>query len=191
VAQSSSGESTVTSTISNGFSGVISLAASGQPIGVTAAFVPTSITGAGTSTLTLTVGSTVTPGPYTITVTGTSGIIVQTTTLTLTVTPAQVGSFTITPSVNAISVSPGRSGSATITTAVTGGFNSAIALTATGQPGGVSLSFSSTSIAAPGSGTSTLTFHVNPLGIRPGTYTITITGKGGNQTESTTISLTI
>jgi len=191
VAQGSAGGSTITSSVVGGFDSAIGLGASGQPSGVTVGFSPTSITGAGSSTLTLTVASNVTPGPYTITVTGTSGSTVHTTTFTLTVTFAVVGSFTITPSVNTLSAPPGKSGSATITTVAAGGFNSAIALSASGQPSFVKVSFNPTSIAAPGSGSSTATFSVAPLGYRPGTYTITITGTGGGETNSTTISFTV
>ena len=49
-------------------------------------------------------------------------------------------------------------GSVTVTTAVSGGFNTAISLSASGLPAGVTASFSPASIAAPGSGSSTLTF---------------------------------
>src|SRR5580658_10248371 len=190
VAQGSAGGSTITSSIVGGFASAIGLGASGQPSGVTVGFVPTSITGAGTSTLTLTVASNVTPGPYTITITGTSGSTIHTTSLTLTVTAAVVGSFTISPSVSTLSALPGRSGSATIITTVSG-FNSAIALSASGQPSYLRVSFNPTSIAAPGSGSSTVTIAVAPLGYRAGTYTVTITGTGGGETKTTSISFTI
>jgi hypothetical protein len=86
VAEGSTGTSTVTEAITNGFSSPVTLSASGLPTGVTAVFNPTSITGAGTSTLTFTASSTATPGTYTVTVTGTpaSGTA-ETTTLALTV----------------------------------------------------------------------------------------------------------
>ena len=190
-AQGSSGGSTITSTIAGGFSSAISLSASGQPSGVTVGFSPTSITGAGTSTLTLTVGSSVTPGPYTITVTGISGSITQTTTFTLTVTATVLGSFTISPSVSSVSLAPGKSGSATITTVASTGFNSAIALSYSGQPSFVRVSLSPTSIAAPGSGSSTVNFTVIGLGSKAGTWTITIKGIGGGETNTTTISFTV
>ena len=102
-----------------------------------------------------------------------------------------VGSFAINPSVGTLSAAPGKSGSATITTVGAGGFNSAIALSASGQPSFVKVSFNPTSIAAPGSGSSTATFSVAPLGYRPGTYTISITGTGGGETNSTTIAFTV
>jgi kumamolisin len=102
----------------------------------------------------------------------------------------QTPAFTISTSPAAVSVVVGSTGSSTITTSVSGGFDSAIALTATGAPTGVTVSLSSASIAAPGSGTSTATLTVAST-TTPGTYTITVTGTGGGITHTATISLTV
>src|SRR5580693_555634 len=98
--------------------------------------------------------------------------------------------FTISASPASVSVVQGNNGSSTITTAVSGGFNSAIALSATGQPTGVTVSFSPTSIAAPGSGTSTMTIVVAST-TAAGTYPITVTGTGGSVTQTATVTLTV
>ena len=98
--------------------------------------------------------------------------------------------FSISASPGSVSVVQGANGSSTITTAVTGGFSSAIALAASGQPSGVTVSFSPTSIAAPGSGTSAMTIAVAST-TAAGTYTITVTGTGAGDTHSTTVSLTV
>jgi kumamolisin len=98
--------------------------------------------------------------------------------------------FTISASPTTVSVAQGKSGTSTITTAVSGGFNSAIALSASGQPTGVTVTFNPTSISAPGSGTSTATFAVAST-TATGTYTITVTGTGGGVTHTTTVSLTV
>src|SRR6185295_15658906 len=58
--------------------------------------------------------------------------------------------FSISASPGSVPVAQGAAGTSTVTTAVPGGFNSAIALSATGQPSGVTVAFSPTSIAAPG-----------------------------------------
>jgi hypothetical protein len=86
VTTGSTGTSTVTEYIGGGFNSPVTLAVSGLPPGVTAAFNPAWIIGAGNSTLTFTAASTTPAGTSTITVTGTpaSGAAV-TTTLTLTV----------------------------------------------------------------------------------------------------------
>ena len=83
----------------------------------------------------------------------------------------------------------GSSGKATIKTGVTGGFSSAIVLSATGEPLGVTVSFSPTSIT--GAGSSTMTITVSSRGSSTGTSTVTITGTGGGKTNKTTLSLTV
>ena len=191
VAQGNSGSSTISSAVTGGFSGSISLSASGQPSGVTVGFSPASINGAGSSTMTLTVASSTVTGTYTITVTGTSGSTTATTTVSLTVTGVNP-SFTISASPNSLSISRSgsRTGTSTITTAVSGGFNSAISLSASGQGSGVTVSFSPSSIAAPGNGSSTMTVTVTRTA-KTGSRTITVTGKGGGVTQTTTVSLTV
>ncbi len=189
VAQGNNGTSTITSTVTDGFDSAISLTATGQPTGVTVTFNPTSITGAGTSTMTMSVASSTAPGTYTITVKGTSGSTVETTTVSLTVTGTSPN-FTISASPTSISISPGNSGHSTITTTISGGFDSAIALTASGQPSRVTVSFSPSSIPAPGSGSSTMTITVNRRA-SAGTYPITVKGTGGGVNHTTTVTLTI
>jgi subtilase family serine protease len=103
---------------------------------------------------------------------------------------SQTPAFTLAASPTAVSVAVGSSGSSTITTAVSGGFDSAVALSASGMPAGVTATFSPTSIAAPGSGTSKLTLAVAST-TTAGTYTITVTGTGGGITHTATVSLTV
>jgi subtilase family serine protease len=98
--------------------------------------------------------------------------------------------FAISVSPSALTIPQGGSGSATVTTTISGGFNAAVALTVTGQPTGVTLSFSTTSIAAPGAGSSTVSIIVASTTVA-GTYPITFTGTGGSKTHSTTLSLTV
>jgi len=192
VAVGSSGTSTITTTVSGGFDSAIALTASGQPTGVTVSFSPASIAapGSGTSTATLAVASGTATGTYTITVTGTGGSITHTATIALTITAAATPAFTLSASPTSVSVAQGSSGGSTITTAVSGGFSTAIALSASGMPSGVTATFNPTSIAAPGSGSSTLTLAVAST-TATGTYAITVTGTGGGITHTATVSLTV
>jgi subtilase family serine protease len=192
VVQGSNGTSTITTAVSGGFNSAIALSATGQPTGVTVSFTPASIAvpGSGTSTMRMTVASTTRTGTYTITVTGNGGGINHTTTVTLTVTSAANANFTISASPRSANIARGNSTTFTITTAISGGFNSAIALSATGQPSGATVSFTPTSIAAPGSGTSTMKVTTTSSTSR-GTRTITITGTGGGKTHTTTVTLTV
>jgi hypothetical protein len=71
------GTSTVTVGAINGFTGTVSLSASGAPTGASATLSPASVAGSGTSTLTLSPGSAA-AGTYPITVNGTSGSLTHT-----------------------------------------------------------------------------------------------------------------
>jgi uncharacterized membrane protein len=106
------------------------------------------------------------------------------------VTAPTTGAFTISVSPSSGYLYQGQSGYAVITTTVSGGFNSAIALSATGQPAGVTVSFSPSSIAAPGSGTSDMNISV-ATNATPGTYPITITGTGGGVTHTTVLTFEV
>jgi len=98
--------------------------------------------------------------------------------------------FTISPSPTSVSVAAGSNGTSTITTAVLNGFDAAITLSATGQPTGVTVTFSPTSIAAPGSGPSTMTMAAAPT-TAAGTYTITVTGTSGSVQQSANVTLVV
>jgi subtilase family serine protease len=189
VAQGSQGTSTISTAISGGFDSTIVLSASGQPTGVTVTFSPTSIAtpGSGSSTMTMVVASNAAAGSYPITVTGTGGSTSHTATVTLTVSaPA----FAMSASPTSVSVAQGAKGTSTITTTISGGFDSAIALSASGQPTGVTVAFSPTSIALPGSGNSTMTMTVGS-NTAAGSYRITVTGTGGGITHTSTVTLTV
>jgi subtilase family serine protease len=102
----------------------------------------------------------------------------------------QTPAFAISASPTSVAIAQGGSGSSTITTTVSGGFNAAVALAASGQPSGVTVSFNPTSIAAPGTGTSAMSIVVASA-VAAGTYPITVTGTGGGITHTATVSLTV
>jgi uncharacterized membrane protein len=182
VTQGSSGSSTITVNPTNGFTGSVSLSASGLPAGVSASFNPASTTG--TSSLTLTATGTATTGTATVTITGTSGSLSHTTTVTLTVNPAP--NFTLSASPASVSVTQGSSASSTITVNPTNGFNGSVSLSASGLPSGVTASFNPASTT----GTSSLTFTASATATT-GTATVTITGASGSLTHTTTVTLTV
>jgi len=102
---------------------------------------------------------------------------------------APTPNFTIAASPTSVTLVQGTAGPSTISTTVSGGFNNAVALSATGAPSGTTVAFSPTSIAAPGSGSSTMTITVGAA-TATGTYTITVTGTGGATSHTTSVSLT-
>jgi kumamolisin len=191
IVQGGSGSSSITSTVSGGFSTAVALSASGEPTGVTVTFAsPGSITGTGSLGMSITVASTVATGTYPIKVTGTAGSTVETTTVNLTVTAPVQANFAISVSPTSGSLDQGQSGYAVVTTTVSGGFSSAISLSSTGIPPGVTGSFSPNPIAAPGSGTSHFTLTVSRTA-KTGTHPITITGTGGGITHTTTLTFEV
>ncbi len=84
IADGSQSTSTITVVPAGGFSGSVTLNATGLPTGVTAGFSPNPTST--TSTLTITVGASVAPGTSTITIGGSSGSLTASTTIQLTVT---------------------------------------------------------------------------------------------------------
>src|SRR5262249_20058196 len=88
--------------------------------------------------------------------------------------------FSVSASPASVSVAQGGSGTSTITVGSVNGFNSAVALSASGLPSGVTASFAPTSVTPPagGSGTSTLTLTASAAATT-GTATVTITGTSG------------
>ncbi|MGA7687298.1 MAG: protease pro-enzyme activation domain-containing protein [Terriglobales bacterium] len=190
ITQGSSGTSTITVTDVDGFSGSVTLAASGLPSGVTASFGTNPTTGS--SVLTLTASATATTGSATVTITGTSGSLSATTTIALTVNAAASPNFTISASPASVTVNQGASGTSTITITSQNSFNSATTLSATGLPSGVTATFSTNPVTPPanGSATSTLTLTAS-ASAATGTATVTITGTSGSTTHSTTIALTV
>src|SRR5271165_2872552 len=105
-------------------------------------------------------------------------------------TSAQQQSFSLSASPASLSVQQGNQGTSTITTTVSGGFNSAISLSASGVPSGATVSFNPNPIPAPGSGSSTMTITVGsntPMG----TYPIAVIGNGGGIQQNTTVTLTV
>jgi len=98
--------------------------------------------------------------------------------------------FTISKAPATVTVPQGSSGIVTVTTGVSGGFSSAVSLSATGLPPGASYGFSPATLAAPGSGSSTLTLTAG-ASTPAGTYPVTVTATGGGKTHPTVVSLVV
>src|SRR5439155_24951141 len=80
------------------------------------------------------------------------------------------------------------SGTSTIGTAVVSGSAQTVALSASGQPAGTTVSFNPASVTA--GGASTMSVGVG-AGVPGGTYAITVTGTGASATRTTTVSLMV
>jgi kumamolisin len=103
--------------------------------------------------------------------------------------PVSAGSFTLAATPKKATIAPGGHGNVKVTATPSGGFDSAIALSASGEPTGVKIAFKPGSIAG-GSGIAAMQVNVTATA-KAGTYTITITGVGGSVTQTATFTLTI
>jgi hypothetical protein len=185
VTQGSTATDTITVTDVGGFTGSVTLAASGLPSGVTAAFGANPATG--TSVLTLTASSTATTGgPVAVTITGTSGSTTASTTISLTVNTKPTSGFSLSPSASTLSVKQGASGTDTIAVTDVGGFTGSVSFTATGLPSGVTASFSPASSTS----SSVLTLTASSTATT-GAFMVTITGTSGSTTASTAVTLSV
>jgi hypothetical protein len=173
----------------SGFSGVVTLTASGLPAGATASFSPATVTGTGSSTLTVTTSSTTPVGTYPLTITGTSGSLTQTTSVTLAVeaTPPPPN-FTLTATPSTETVLAGNPTTYTASIGALSGFSGVVTLTASGLPTGATASFSAATVT--GTGSSTLTVTTSST-TSVGSYPLTITGTSGSLTQTTSVTLTV
>jgi inhibitor of cysteine peptidase len=101
-----------------------------------------------------------------------------------------ITNFNLTASPTMVQVPQLGSGQTTVSTTLSGGFNSAVSLSASGLPSGINAQFSPGTIPAPGAGSSTLTFTA-VTGSLPGTYLVWANGTGGGLTGSQTLYLNV
>lgn len=109
--------------------------------------------------------------------------------------PAPVPSFAVVDlnnqlfnQVTTFELQAGTSGTTTVNTVVADGFNSAVALSISGLPSGMTASFSPNSLT--GFGTSQVSFSVG-LDVPQGNYTFPVTGTSGGITENTSVALQV
>jgi hypothetical protein len=179
-----SGTTTITVNELGGFTGHVTLAASGLPSGVSASFGsnPT----ATSSALKLTATSTATAGTFTVTVTGTSGTQTASTSFILTV---GAKSFSLSASSNFLVQAPGSSIADTIAVTDVNGFEGGVTLSASGLPSGVTASFSPNPTTT---GSSVLTLAASASALQQTVqYNATVTGTSGTQTATTSVGVDV
>jgi len=181
LARSSSTRSTVSVAGQNGFSGSVSLVASGLPSGVTAVFSPSSTTG--NSSLTFAASSTATAGSFNVIVTGVSGALSSTTSISLSVVAP---SFALSFAGAGLALPRGSSATGTVTVTPQNGFNSPVSLSASGLSSGVTAAFGAVSAA----GTSLVTFTAGSTALA-GSFPITVNGVSGALKSSASFTLTV
>jgi kumamolisin len=98
-------------------------------------------------------------------------------------------SFVLEADPKTVTVAQGATGKSTITSTPLGGFNSTVTLSASGEPTGVTVSLSPSTITG-GSGNSTLEIKVSATAV-VGTYKITVKGTAGAKTSKTVVTLKV
>ena len=177
---------TVSVSALNGFSGSVNFSVSGVPSAASASFVPTSITGSGSSTLTVSTSASTPVGTYTLTITGAAGALSHSVNVTLSVNSG--GDFSLSASPTTLQVSRGGSSSDNVTVSALQGFAGTVSLTLAGLPARASATWSPSTVS--GSGTSVLTIRANKPA-RSGTYNLSITGTSGNLVHSIPLTLVV
>jgi len=181
---------TVTLTASGALAGTVALSITNPPSGLVAYFSPSTVTLSGTSSMTMTTGTTLRAGTYYLAVAGTIGAITKVTIFTLAVTG--VGTFTLSASPSSRTVTAGQSTNYTVTITSQAGFSLSVDLSLSGQPSGVTGTFSPDPVSVPSYTTRTSTLTINVASTTAaGTYTLTITGTYGATTQTRSVTLTV
>ena len=180
IGQGTTAAVTVFVTPEYGFSGLVNLAVSGLPSGVTGSITPNPTTGY--TTLTLTASSSAQLGTSTVTITGTSGTLTKTTSFSLGV---YVPTFTLANS-GPVNLGQGSSVATGISVLPQYGFAGSVNLTVSGLPSGVTAFISPN----PVTGIAKLTLTAASTAAA-GTSTLKVTGVSGTQTATTTIPLAV
>ena len=158
-----------------GFTGVAAVAFNGKP--ATYSIIST-------TQINATVPSGATTGP--ISVTATAGN--ATSTGSFTVLPTTAPDFTLTATPPSQTVTRGKSTTYSVTVTGTGGFTGSVHVTVSGVPSRANASINPNNVSPGGSSTMT----VNTASRTPtGTYTLKVTGTGGDLNHSTTVTLVV
>ena len=100
--------------------------------------------------------------------------------------------FAVASSPASLSIVQGGSGTSTVTVTSAGGFASAVALSCTGLPAGVTCGFSPASVTPPANGSATSTLTVTVSGsATPGSNSFAATGTAGSLSHGAAVSLTV
>jgi hypothetical protein len=171
----------------NGYSSSVSLSASGLPGGAVPLFSPASVNPTGTSTLTISTTPTVSEGTYSIIITGTDGALTHTYSVTLIITSQPDFQIGVTPDSQTTSVGGETTYTVTITS-LNGYTSPSVSLSMSGEPSGVSSTFSPVSVSPTETSLLTITTTSSVL---PGSYMLIVTANNGTVSHSCDITLII
>jgi cellulose 1,4-beta-cellobiosidase len=175
---------TITVTSLFGFTGSVSLSASGLPAGVSANFSPSSVNGSGAIIVNFNAQTSTPAGVTNISINGVSGALAHSAPLVLTIPGAS--DFSLSAAPTSLTVNRGATASSSITVTPIGGFAGSVTLSGSGLPAGVTATFNPN----PATGASSLTFTASATAAT-GTANVLVTGTSGALSHSTAIALTV
>lgn len=165
----------MTATLTRGgdYAGMVTIAVSGLPAGVTAFLSQSALIGSVTSTtIMMAAAETMLPGTYTITVTASSSIGTDTATYQLIIVDTPHVHMSVEPSM--LTVAPGTSGTATVTIVRRGDFTGAVVLSVANSIPGLAVSFDPATIE----GTRGIVNVRVADNVPDGNYAFTVVGNG-------------
>jgi hypothetical protein len=196
VQQGQSAGTTCTVTSSGGFNSAVSLSCANLPSGVTCGYSPNPATppanGSVNSSLTINASASAATGTFSIQAQGTSGATTRTANISLTVSATPTPNFAVSCSPSSLTVTQGGSGNSTCTVTSSGGFSSAVGLSCTGLPSGVTCGYSPSSITPPGNGSANSALTVSAsASAATGTHSFQARGVSGALTRTFNMSVTV
>jgi outer membrane protein assembly factor BamB len=173
----------------NGFTGMVTVAITGLPSGITAQ--PTMLTMTpGTAqnvTITAEAGAAAAAGSVMLTLTGTSGALIHTVKIPIAISPPP--DYTLTLSPTSLPIMAGAAGSpVSVTTNAVNAFSGAVTVAITGLPTGVTANPATLSLTPEVAQSTTLTAALTAPAT---TLTITFTGTSGSLTHVASLALTV
>jgi hypothetical protein len=174
----------------NGFAGMVTIAITGLPTGVTAQPTTLTLTPGTALNVTVTAAANAVAGSSSLTLTGTSGALSHSSTVTATISmPPPPPDFSLAISPTSLTIVPGTTGSqvSVIATAINS-FTGTVAVAINGLPAGVTANPATLSLTPGTTQSVTLTAATS---VAAGTFTATFAGTSGALNHSATVAMTV
>ncbi len=180
----------VTATPTNGFMGIVTVAITGLPMGVSAQPAMLTLTPGTAQNVTVTAGTSATAGGATLALTGTSGALSHSAAITATISaPVPPPDFTLSASPTSLTLTPGAVGSqVSVTTAALNSFTGTVTVAITDLPAGVTANPATLALTPGVAQSVTLTAATSAT---PGTFTATFTGTSGALSHSIAVAVAV
>jgi outer membrane protein assembly factor BamB len=179
----------VSATPVNGFAGMVTVAITGLPTGVTAQPAMLTLTPGTPQNVTVTAAAAAVSGSATLTFTGTSGTLTHSATVAATITAPPPPDFTLILSPTSLTIMAGAAGSqVSVTATALNSFSGTVAVAITGLPTGVTAQPATLSLTPGITQSTTLTAAITTPAATP---TITFTGTSGTLTHSAILALSV